>query len=356
MEKGPSVLMRGMSEKKINALWALTKRPEGNWWQDLLRSWAPSGSPLKGQRQLRLALRDEYLNFYHCGQSLARVSLDRRGHPKLEVHHKYVFDDVSGQTYMSLSDQTVRYKSTAEREAPYQGIQTMTAWIKRANTYSGYEKSGVECIVAANEDVIDLEMGIPWWPEQAVDASTPERTGKYAPRMDMIALEDGPRGLINIVFWEAKTLGDKRLRSRSTPEVIRQLQVYNKYLNRAPYRDAACAAYVETCKLLKTFHEMATHLPGATSLPPLGNLVSRIASGAELPVVDPMPRLLIFPAEVSTGNFERQVSTWSRHLAKLTSEFPVYSVPDPKAAVLASSIRQFDRKPDEHIVQAASAF
>lgn len=345
MAKGPGVLVRGLSEKKIEALWALTKRPDGNWWQDLLRSWAPSGSPLKGQRQLRLALRDGYLNFYHRGQSLARVSLDRRGQPRLEVHHKYVFDDVSGQAYMTLTDKTVRYKSRNEREAPYQGIQTIAAWIERAETYSGYEKSGVECIVAANDDVIDLEMGIPWWPEQATDAGTPGRTGKYAPRMDMIALEDSTGGPVNVVFWEAKTLGDKRLRSRSNPEVIRQLQVYNKYLSRAPYRDAACAAYVETCKLLKTFHEMATDLPEESSLPPLGNLVSRIASGAELPVVDPMPRLLIFPAEVGVGNFERQVSTWNTHLAKLTSEYPVYSVPDPKVAVLASSSRQFDRKP-----------
>lgn len=133
---------------------------------------------------------------------------------------------------MTLSDGTVRYRSGNNSEVPYQGLQTIAAWIRRADKYSGYEKSGMECVVAANDVVIDLEMGIPWWPEQSTGAGTPERTGKYAPRMDMVALEDGPGGRIDIVFWEAKTLGDSRLRSRSNPEVIRQLQVYNKYLSR----------------------------------------------------------------------------------------------------------------------------
>ena len=334
MAKDPGVLVRGLSNKKIESLWALTMRPEGHWWQDLLRSWAPSGAPLEGHRQLRLAVRDEYFNFYHCGQSVARVSLDRMARPRLEVHHKYVFDDVPGQAYMTLSDGTVRYRSGNNSEVPYQGLQTIAAWIRRADKYSGYEKSGVECVVAANDDVIDLEMGIPWWPEQSTDAGTPERTGKYAPRMDMIALKDGPGGRIDIVFWEAKTLGDSRLRSRSNPEVIRQLQVYNKYLSRPAYRDAASAAYVETCKLLETIHQMAAGLRIETALPRLGNLVSRIAAGAEIPVVDPMPRLLIFPAELEAGKFERQVSTWSSHLARLRSAFPVYCVDDPKTAVL----------------------
>lgn len=52
MAKGPGVLVRGLSEKKIESLWALTMRPEGHWWQDLPRSWAPSGAPLEGHRQL----------------------------------------------------------------------------------------------------------------------------------------------------------------------------------------------------------------------------------------------------------------------------------------------------------------
>ncbi|CAH2394146.1 hypothetical protein [Mesorhizobium ventifaucium] len=149
-------------------------------------------------------------------------------------------------------------------------------------------------------------------------------------------------GRINVVFWEAKTLGDSRLRSRSNPEVIRQLGVYNKYLSRPVYRDAASAAYVETCRLLRTFHRMATKLSGEAALPRLGNLVARIAAGAEAPVVDPMPRLLIFPAELEAGKFERQVSTWSSHLAKLGSEFPVYCVDDAKAAVLGRLNRQLD--------------
>jgi hypothetical protein len=301
-------------------------------------------STLKGQRQLRLAIRDEYLNFYHRGQSVARVSLDGQAQPLLQVHHKYVFDDVSGQTYMTLSDRAVRYKSGNDSKAPYQGLRTIAAWTKRADRYSGYEKAGVECVVAANPNVIDLEMGIPWWPEQSADAGTPERTGKSAPRMDMIALENSPDGRIHVVFWEAKTLGDKRLRSRSNPEVILQLALYNAYLDRLVYRDAVAAAYVETCKLLEIFHHMATELPGEAELPPLGNFVSRIASGRERPVVDPVPRLLIFPAELTLGEFERQVSTWSSHLARLTSAFPVYPVDDPKAAVLDREGLQFDGK------------
>jgi hypothetical protein len=335
MAQGRRVLVRQMGEAKLNALGAMALQTKSNWWQDLLRSWAPSGSPLQGPRQLRLAIRDGYLNFYHQGQSIARVSLEKGATPRLEVHHKYVFGDAIGQRYMRLSDNVVRYSSGTDREAGYEGLTTISTWIDRAKVYSGKEKCGLEHVVAANADVIDLEMGVPWWPEQSIDAETPERTGKYAPRMDMIALERNSDGQISLVFWEAKTLGDQRLRSRADPEVFKQLGLYHRYLSRLVYRDAVSVAYAETCKLLTTFHRMAAELSGESLYPPLGSLVSRIASEAERLSVDPKPRLLIFPGKLKSGAFERETATWSDHLAILSKEFSVYCVDDPKDAVLS---------------------
>lgn len=57
-----------------------------NWWKDLLRRWRPSGSPAH-DGGLRLAIRNNCLNFYRHGQSVAEVGGVNRAYAR--VHIKY---------------------------------------------------------------------------------------------------------------------------------------------------------------------------------------------------------------------------------------------------------------------------
>ena len=64
--------------------------------QDLLHG--PCGTVLRACRDagLDVRLRDNYLNLYFRGRSLARISGRRRCPAKLEIHHKYVIADRIG--------------------------------------------------------------------------------------------------------------------------------------------------------------------------------------------------------------------------------------------------------------------
>src|SRR5688572_21749886 len=74
---------------------------QNGWFCDLLRHWQPAGdtvgkdwhAPEEDPTQLRLAIRDGYLNFYRAGQSVARVGFDGGKKLQAKIHKKYVYGD-----------------------------------------------------------------------------------------------------------------------------------------------------------------------------------------------------------------------------------------------------------------------
>jgi hypothetical protein len=85
---------------------------ENGWLCDLLRYWRPAGDAIGKELRafeeeepphLRLAIRKGSLNFYRAGQSVAKVSFDRRKKPQATIHNKYVYEDGSGQAYVRLT-------------------------------------------------------------------------------------------------------------------------------------------------------------------------------------------------------------------------------------------------------------
>ena len=197
---------RRLSDKALDALARMAEDGGGNWWRDLLSLWAPSGH----EGELRLAIRDGSLNFYSCGQSLARITLARDGGPTLSVHAKYVTGRSEGpQEYVALRAGEGRDANGAV--CAWGGPEMLRAWVANSARHRGVEKRHVEKAVADTPTVIDLEVGLP--------AGGAQDT---ALRMDMVALER--RGdAIRVVFWEAKMIGDKRrLRSKTfEPEVLK---------------------------------------------------------------------------------------------------------------------------------------
>jgi len=284
------------------------------WLADLFHRWRPAGSPLDAEcrpKGLRLSVRNGYLNFYRCGQSIAKIGFDRNGNPRCETHHKYLLPGAVGQHYAELRgdtwagiDQTLRYDAA-----------TFDTCIEQVHVgrHNGAEKSFVEDIVAANPDVIDLEMGLP--------AGTRVGGQRVAPRMDLVALEvdEHSHRSVQVVFWEAKGATDGRMRCREahgTPEVVEQLRKYAIWIDteEGGQRNSVrvARAYREVCRLLILMRETAARF--GIDLPPLGPLIRMIGSSEERLGVDVVARLLV-DARHGDGGFLK-----NKHLDKLQRE------------------------------------
>lgn len=167
---------RQISAAGLEALLDCTK-PEGpEWFAHLLSKWRPAGQD-SGADGLRLSVRNGYLNFYRCGQSVARVSFGRRARPRAEVHIKYVAEGATEQRYATLDCSTLTCKTFGDLQ-PYSGIETLEKWIRASAAYAGVEKKFVDRVLTHNADVIDLEMGLP-----------AASKGDTAPRMDLVVIE-----------------------------------------------------------------------------------------------------------------------------------------------------------------------
>jgi len=234
-----------------------TNEPLPQWWTDLLSLWRPSGVSA-GDDGLRLAIRDGYLNFYRCGQSIANVKIDRNGIPHAITHCKYVYgrsDKSLGQKYVQLRGDCI-FRS-GEKVQSYSTINDVAKWISRVNGdpsskgFSGDEKKFVDELVTANPNIIDLEMGLP-----AEDGGK-----RRAPRIDLVAIEAG-----KVVFWEAKLVKDGRMRTRGDvvldgaekmPEVLNQLHDYKEFLAVPANRELVATAYKETFNILSRLWKLA---------------------------------------------------------------------------------------------------
>ena len=298
---------RRLSDVAKHTLMQLISDESSSWWRDLLTLWAPSGR----EGDLRLAIRNGYMNFYSCGQSIARINFLRDGTPRLHIHHKYVIARCEGsQRYLRFLPHE---GSNAQGEhLPWGGLEMLREWIERSKKYRGKEKPEVERAVAAMPAVIDLEMGLPAFGDQ-----------KSALRMDMVAIERVAEDF-QIVFWEAKRIGDGRLRSKTEPRVFEQVDAYKRFLDKDGNRMRVIEAYRRACQLLRDFNLVAQRHCDA---PPLNDLILEAARDNSPIEVAPTPRLLVFD-----DGAKRNGTAWQRHLDRLRERVHVTVVaPHPVA-------------------------
>jgi hypothetical protein len=292
---------------------------ENPWFKDMLRDWRPAGDAVQrdmteahklissGQRleedpgRLRLAIRNDYLNLYRGGQSVAKIGFGSGGCLQARIHTKYVHGETGGShTYVTLTSAGLPDQETRKLR-DYGGLAELEGWVANANQHVGKEKRFVDMIVARNPDTIDLEMALPAYSKE-----------RKAPRMDLVALEPvGDRW--QIVFWEAKLVDDARARCRGddvSPKVVEQLAQYTGWLRHANHRDLVARAYQNTCRLLVKFRGLAQRVnPGIEELG-RGIVAAAVADAPSL-LVDYEPRLLIYN-EPKNAAF-----TQNRHLKKL---------------------------------------
>lgn len=282
---------------------------EPGWWKDLLTLWRPSGCTA-GLDGLRLAIRDGYLNFYRMGQSVAEVRFDRERKPYAKIHAKYVLGKEAGDSdeYLKLCGEQVFRDEQVVRK--YKGIDDLRAWIANAEEKSGTEKRLVDALVAANENVIDLEMTLPAFGDHT-----------SAVRMDVVMLEKstGMDGL-KVVFWEAKLATDGRVRcsgeikADERPEVLKQLKSYKDFLL---HEDGANQvrvhkAYQEAAKLICDIHGMASKID--KWIQPLGEAIQLAAKSVSSIEVEERARLVVFLRGDASSTSK---AAWQRNRDKL---------------------------------------
>lgn len=303
----------------------LTSSEQGTWWRDLLTLWRPSGQRA-GKDGLRLAIRNNYMNFYRRGQSIARVSFDRSKRPVLSVHAKYVLPKAErkfvGQEYVRLTTTTI-VRRGEHLGLPYEGVKTLREWICAVDEeYGGDEKTFIDDLlsVQGNDGIIDLEMGLPAW-----------GTVTTAPRMDLVTIEPA-NGQLTVFFGEVKLITDSRLRCRGPlvrdqmPEVLKQLSMYRKYLAVAEHRAQIGKQYSVAACVLKRLREMADTVG---PILPLGKAILQSA-GEKLAVAE-LARLII----MNDDRIDQRV--WAGHRIKLDAEskcVPIIELSEPAALKL----------------------
>ena len=94
-----SEFSRGYSSEKLASLIAHAER--GHWTAELFKLWRPSGT--MAADGLRLAFRNDTINLYRKGQSVAKVGLTGSV-PWLSVHWKYALDaELAKGPYVRMS-------------------------------------------------------------------------------------------------------------------------------------------------------------------------------------------------------------------------------------------------------------
>jgi hypothetical protein len=285
----------------------LTNSEQGTWWRDLLTLWRPSGQA-SGTDGLRLAIRNNYMNFYRRGQSVARVGFNKDKWPVLWVHAKYVLPQnerqAMGQEYVVLTSTSL--VRPGGQQLPYEGIQTLREWIRTVDEeYGGDEKTFVDDLLSVpeNDGVIDLEMALPAWGDV-----------KTAPRMDLVSIAP-VNGQPTVFFGEVKLVTDSRLRCRAPvvrdkmPEVLKQLSIYRKYLAVPEHRAQISRQYSMAARVLKRLRDMADAIGPVRSLG-----TSILQSADEELAVAELARLIVMN--------DRRVDqrAWADHRTKLESE------------------------------------
>jgi hypothetical protein len=273
------------------------------WLGDLFRHWAPAGSGARSgaDHALRFAIRDGYANFYVDGQSVAKVTMGPKT-VSASVHRKYLEQDKL--TRDGLGQKTVTFNAYRSPDQTQGGVAD---WIQIAARYAGAEKSFVERLVAANPNVIDMEMALS-------TLSKKEPGKKIAIRMDLVALEPDAAGW-KLVFWEAKMADNPDARSKGKPAVTGQHENYKEWLTQGNQhnKDLVIDAYQSVCRQLVEVHRIVAELGLGRDLPGLGDGIIAVAGGAALTVDDDIR--LIVDNSINDASFEDK-----GHRAKLERE------------------------------------
>ena len=172
---------------------------------------------------------------YYRGNCLLRLEY-HDNHFIGRVHYKYLLNPNFKPTYWNVEDGQVRRLDHADL---FMSNFSDLELVKRASTpYVIQEKDGVSEIIAANPNIIDVEVafGDSVGSADENDETAPRVNGPNVPRnprIDFVAVQDG-RNAPKLVFFEAKHFLNQELRARDNekPQVVKQIEAYADVLEK----------------------------------------------------------------------------------------------------------------------------
>lgn len=241
------------------------------WWQEVL-----------SDRDVIVALRNEYINVYYRGQSLFYVGFSD-GRIVASTHPKYLIDpSLNGQVRLTENEE-----GENAFDVSFLKETMLTGWydgalqrLKKAAAYfSGPEKTGCHAASSGRDDILDVEIAF----KRVKDpAGGTEEARRQIPRIDLLRLVGVQDGLASLEFWEAKAFGNTELGSMGyraqddigphdvEREVIAQIADYRDILNKNA--EAVVSSYRTACQqLVRIYAE--TERFGSNSI------IGEIASG-----------------------------------------------------------------------------
>jgi len=273
---------RGLTDKFVSKLNG--EYEAGGWWKDIVDN-----------KELFVAIRDEYINVYWNGCSLLKLWM--AGNDLIgETHYKYLLDPDMKKPYIKIRDGIACFDS--EPAMFVTNIKDVGNWKKAAKVYAGDEKMGVHNVILKNSNVFDVEI--------AFGTQTDENSGSGgADRIDFAALRsDGSKAFIS--FYEAKMFSNKALRT-STEEipVLQQIEKYQGYLQK--HRDGLIESYRKVCGNLAALEGVNIRYSSVLSL------MKDVYNGNVCIELDPNVYLAVFGYD---GDQKNGV-IWQEHRQKL---------------------------------------
>ena len=280
-----SIFSRGLQEEFVDALNRLYDQPD-SWWRRLM-----------DDRNLFLAIRDNYVNVYWLGCSLLKLK-PRAGGVLGEVHYKYLQRPrLTTAEYIEVVNGRLESMPPVE-ELFTQSLAEISALKIAAKPYAGSEKVGVHEVVLSNWNVVDLEI--------AFATRSNDETTSSVPRPDFAALQRRNQ-YIEIVFFEAKHFTNRELRrgGDADPKVIDQIETYSSLLR--DRHDEIVDSYRRVCgNLLRLRGLDERHAERH-------EVLKGIADGSTPLKVDIEPRLVVFGFDAD----QRDGKNWRAHRDKL---------------------------------------
>jgi len=288
-----SAFKRGLSDTFINRL--TEEANKNSWWTDVLND-----------RQLFIAVRNQYLNVYWRGQSLFKVVSQQSG-LKATMHPKFLIDPELHRE-VSLVNKKFEVGKLVENGIirEYEGPETLEKMKRAARLFCGPEDTGCHEIILHNSHLIDREIGF-----SDIVTAPGGGSDKETNLIDLLTLElEGEA--VKLVFWEAKHFSNPELRPLGPiVPVCEQIKRYKQCVNRHREEIEACCRRV--AQNLVELGKMGWKRQ-------LSPLVKEVAEGRPLTLgrdeEEPKVGLVIF----DFTSLERDAGNWQTHLARLKSE------------------------------------
>ena len=289
-----STFRRGLEGAFIDAL--NEEYHKHGWWHRLV-----------DDPEVFIAIRDNYVNAYYCGCSLAKLSWRAQDKSIVgQIHYKYLLRPSGPNEYVDVVDGKANLPGNMDTWF-LRDLSDVDSLKKAVLPYSGDEKEGVHDILKANANIIDVEV-----------AFGKGEHDSGALRLDFAALRCAGRrpgaaqhtsGGAKLVFFEAKHFGNKALRAQhgSKPDVVKQMDTYSRKLKENC--DAVKCGYRRVCHGLLSLCGVAQRYEQHRCL------LRHVADGLPLEVdTEPVLVVLGFDADQKDGK------VWRPHRERLEKE------------------------------------